>query len=189
MSSLSAATSLPLVFWSLDQKTIQLEDGCCVFFPPRREEGELGYEPQLYKTSHLEVARSPVSYTYKCRTCGTIRTSKHSAVRCCCFIGSRATGGTGDGYTYIVTKRLAGALVRMRRWWQEQNCLRSTHTTYWWKCRRKRCHYTTVFKNILGFYRHRTAPKNIGMHYRYVPTVPVPYLPTVITKKDHSTVP
>ena len=40
------------------------------------------------KTSHLEVAGSPVLYTWTVR----ILTSKHSAVRCCSFIGSRDTG-------------------------------------------------------------------------------------------------
>ena len=51
-----------------------------VFFPPRWEEEDAGVLAPAVKTSHLEVARSPVSYTYKCRTCGTVRTSKHSAV-------------------------------------------------------------------------------------------------------------
>ena len=53
------------------------------------------------------VHKVPVSYTYKRRTRGTVRTSKHSEVRCCCFIGSKATGGTGEA-TVIhtnVTKR------------------------------------------------------------------------------------
>ena len=46
---------------------LRLEDGCCVFFPPRWEE-EAGVSAPAVKTSHLEVARSPVSYMYKRRT-------------------------------------------------------------------------------------------------------------------------
>jgi len=59
-----------------------------VFFPPRWEEEDAGVLAPAVKTSHLGVAGSPVSYTWSVRT----RTSKHSAVRCWLFIGSKATG-------------------------------------------------------------------------------------------------
>ena len=76
-----------------------------MFFPPRWEEEDAGVLAPAVKTSHLEVARSPVSYTYKCLTRGTVRTSKHSAVRCCCFIGSGQLGVQATVIHTSVTKR------------------------------------------------------------------------------------
>jgi hypothetical protein len=71
-------------------------DDCCVFFPPRWEEEEAGVLAPAVKISHFEVAWSPVLYTWTAHT----RKSKQSAVRCCSFIGSRATG------LYLRRKRL-----------------------------------------------------------------------------------
>ena len=90
--------------------------------------GDLKPRPKSqYTTYQLSyaccVVHKQVSYMWYRTVC----TSKHSTVRCCWFIGSRATGGTGNSYTYKRDETFGERCSAHAQVVKDQNWLRFTH--------------------------------------------------------------